>query len=145
MVRPPRSRKCQILKMSFILFFFVCFGALAGSVTFANDDMTLAIIRDNALFRTIYAQDPAKARKLALEAEAQIAAGHAGGASNGDLHLRYRGGDETTNSRQNAEDTILQKNRKEFDENPVLKELYRSSPLAALRMLKRLREATGKN
>ena len=36
-------------------------------------------------------------------------------------------------------------NRKAFDENPVLREIYSRSPLAALRMLKRLREAAGKN
>ena len=94
------------------------------------------------LLNRIYQQNPQKAVRLAIEAERSLAlatpddAGKKKPTMRGDFNSPDRGG------AQNG--AISDGNRKAFDENPVLREIYSRSPLAALRMLKRLREAAGK-
>lgn len=102
------------------------------------------VVRGNALLAAIHRADPAKALDFAREIESQIAAFLATERDTeaGGPRLRYRG--PAGRSKLRDQDDILQRNRKDFDDNPALKRLYQHSPLASLRMLKRLREAAGR-
>lgn len=118
-------------------------GARAGDTVVAATAAP-AMIGNNALLHTIYRDDPGSALGLASEIERQIAAfgnSHAGndGAA---PRLRFRG--PRSDKPVGDEDEILKDNRKDYQANPALKRLYQHSPLASLRMLKRLREAAGK-
>jgi len=102
------------------------------------------IVDSNALLKSIYREDPERALALAVEAGQLLAAVERGAAAASEPRLHFRG---TAPSAQTApqESEILEKNRQSYDQNPILREIYTHSPLASLRMLKRLREATEKN
>ncbi len=117
-------------------------GARAGD-TIVAATAAPAMIGKNALLQAIYRDDPGSALGLASEIERQITAfsdGH--GDSGAAPRLRFRG--PRSNRPVGDEEEILKDNRKDYQANPALKRLYQLSPLASLRMLKRLREAAGK-
>ena len=53
--------------------------------------------------------------------------------------LKFRGDEGTPTP--GRDDDILSRNKKTFDENPVLRNVYYRSPIASLRLLRRFREA----
>jgi hypothetical protein len=103
------------------------------------------VVRDNALLKEIYRHNPAQALSLAAEVENELSSARVGNQNRqnaGSTRLKFRG--EIPEDRPGLEDDAFRKNRKDFDENPLLRKMYFHSPLASLRMLKRLREAAGK-
>lgn len=115
--------------------------AVAGPTT----DIRAAsqIIHSNALLKSIFEIDPKRATALAAEARRILSDASKGNEIGRAPSLKYRGGPQA--DPPSTEGEILSKNRKDFKENPILREIYFHSPLASLRMLKRLREATKKN
>ena len=126
------------------LFAFACLVAAIGGARAGNTAAAPAMIGKNALLHTIYRSDPGAALGLASEIEHQIAAlgDSAKGGDDAAPRLRFRG--PQSDKPIGDEEKILQDNRKDYQANPALKRLYQHSPLASLRMLKRLREAAGK-
>jgi len=121
---------------------FVCLLALGGgsALTDAMEQRTAEIINGNTLLRQINATDPGKAAGLASEARDMLRARVQGDDRRPDRKLEFRGplrGSPTA-------EQIRRDHQKDFDENPILREIYARSPLASLRMLKRLREAAKK-
>jgi len=101
------------------------------------------MIESNALLRTIYKGDPKKATELASEARRLLSQYERNRTTANDLELNFRG-THGADEKAEKDGEILARNRKDFDENPILREIYARSPLASLRMLKRLREAAKK-
>jgi hypothetical protein len=123
-------------------------GALAlmvGHAVSAKTGSVTQMIETNALLSIIFKQDPQKAVRLASEVERSLAVARQGGPEVGGPQLRFRGGVGSRDQAATQDSEIISRNRKDFDENPVLREIYSRSPLASLRMLKRLRDAAGKN
>jgi len=106
---------------------------------------TAQIIHANALLSGIWREDPQKATALATEAERLLANVSRKDKAEQEPRLHFRGTNSTPSQEPPPEGEILKKNQKDFDENPILREIYSHSPLASLRMLKRMREATEKN
>lgn len=126
-------------------------GAVAlstGAAISAEQSWMPPTIQQNALLSRIYTQDPQKAVRLAIEAERTLALATPEGRGNKSAQPRTRG-DRMSPDRGGSRGIgingdITGENRKALEQNPVLREIYFRSPLAALRMLKRLREAAGK-
>lgn len=121
------------------------FALASGAAVAAEQGWVPPMIQQNALLNTIYKQDPQQAVRLAIEAERTLALATPDGPGAGKPEPRTRGGLDGPDPGSTRDGGITEGNRKAFDENPVLREIYSRSPLAALRMLKRLREAAGKN
>lgn len=115
--------------------------AAAGSKT--ETRTANQIIRSNALLRTIFEIDQQQAVELTAEARRILSTVSQASKTKRSPSLIYRGSPRA--HPPSGEGEIISKNRKDFEENPVLQEIYMHSPLASLRMLKRLREATKKN
>ena len=130
---------------SFVAVIACALAFAAGEAVAAEQGWVPPMIQRNALLNTIYKHDPQQAVRLAIEAERSLALAATDGASAAKPKPRYRGGAETPDPGAARDGGITDGNRKAFDENPVLREIYSRSPLAALRMLKRLREAAGQN
>lgn len=115
--------------------------ALAGSDVWATmpDRPATEIISANALLRQIHENNPTQAVALASEARRLLTIGEGKRGRRPDIQLEFRGAPADPPT-----DQIIRDHRKDFDENPILREIYSRSPLASLRMLKRLREAAKK-
>ena len=128
------------------LFFAVIVGAFAlaaSKAVAAEQGWIPPMIQQNALLSTIYKQDPQKAVQLAIEAERSLALAGESGPGAGAPPPRTRSGLDSPDRDPAQDGGIMRRNRKAFDENPVLREIHSRSPLASLRMLKRLRETAG--
>lgn len=102
------------------------------------------IIRANALLGSIYDKNPAEGVRLAHEVRTYLASIERAEPSKGRDSaptLRRRGGLGITPG--DPESEMERQNKKVFEENPALKKMYFHSPLAYLRMLKRIRTAAG--
>ena len=120
----------------------VAMSLAAGAPSAAAEGPVPKIIFDNALLNTIYQKNPQEALGLAAEIESYLASTAkdkqpAAGEKAPELNFR---GDEGTPT-PGRDDDILSRNKKTFDENPVLRNVYYRSPIASLRLLRRFREA----
>ena len=101
-----------------------------------------AIIHDNALLKAVYEKEAATGLWFAGEIRALLVAARRGkGPNSGGVSLRFRGGGAATVQPGDPESEMERQNRTVFEENPALREIYFHSPVAYLRMLKRLRQA----
>jgi len=134
-------------KASILIYPLIVMALLMHSVGgWAAMQSSAQIIDSNALLKAIYLENPEKALSLVSEARQLLASVERGQALAGEPKLKFRGGIEQSPVRSPPEDgEILSRNRKDYDQNPILREIYQHSPLASLRMLKRLREATEKS
>lgn len=116
-----------------------------NQLTAADRIMAAAqIISANELLRDIHRQDPQRAFDFALEAQEILAAADGEtGARN--PQLRFLDTHPSMPEATSDASEIKQKIQKDFDKNPILREIYSRSPMASLRMLKRLREAAKKS
>ena len=120
----------------------VAMALAAGAPSAAAEGPVPEIIRDNALLSAIYQKDPQEALGLAAEIESYLAStGETGRPAAGESapELNFRGDEGTPTP--GRDDDILSRNKKTFDENPVLRNVYYRSPIASLRLLRRFREA----
>ena len=122
--------------------FAVALALSVGGPSAAAEGPAPRIIFDNALLNTIYLKDPQEALGLAAEIESYLAANGetgrpAAGGKAPDLKFRGDGGSAT----HGRDDDIIGRNKKDFDENPVLRNVYYRSPMASLRLLRRFRDA----
>ena len=109
-------------------------------------ESTPEIIRANALLESIYNKNPTEGVRLANEVRTFLASAERGELSKGrgaDPMLRRRGGQGT--APDDPESEMERQNKKVFEENPALKKIYFYSPVAFLRMLKRIRTAAGQS
>ena len=102
------------------------------------------LIHDNKLLKVIYQKDPQTAVNLATEIESYLAAAKDRQLAKGRKvpELNFRDSDATPAPGQ--DDDIIKRNKKAFEENPVLRNIYFHSPVASLRLLERFRDAAGK-
>ncbi len=127
----------------------LCFLAVIGlSVLVAGNVLALEtapeIIRANALLGSIYDNNPAEGVRLADEVRTYLASierGEPPKDRGSAPTLRRRGGPGIAPG--DPESEMERQNKKVFEENPALRKMYFHSPLAYLRMLKRIREAAG--
>ena len=108
------------------------------------------LIKDNKLLRVIYQKDPQTALGLAAEIDSYLAVtakdkqpAKGGPAKDGNVpELKFRDSDAVPVP--GRDDDIIKRNKKAFEENPVLRNIYFRSPVASLRLLKRFRDAASK-
>ena len=120
----------------------VAMALAVGSTSAAAEGPVPQIIHDNALLNTIYQKDPEEALGLAAEIESYLASnGETGRPAAGEKapELKFRG--DGGSPAPGRDDDIIGRNKKDFDENPVLRNVYYRSPMASLRLLRRFREA----
>ncbi len=125
----------------------VAMALAAGAPSAAAEGPVPKIIFDNALLNTIYQKDPQEALGLAAEIDSYLAATAKdkqpakGGPAKGDKvpELNFRDSEGTPVP--GRDDDIIKRNKKAFEENPVLRNIYFRSPVASLRLLRRVREA----
>ncbi len=120
----------------------VAMALAAGAPSAAAEGPVPEIIHDNALLSAIYQKDPQEALGLAAEIESYLASTAkdkqpAAGEKAPELNFRGDGGSPA----RGRDDDIIGRNKKDFDENPVLWNVYYRSPIASLRLLRRFREA----
>ena len=103
------------------------------------------LINDNKLLQVIYRKDPQTALGLAAEIDSYL------GATAKDRQPAKSGKVPELNFRDSEgvpvpgeDDDIIKRNKKAFEENPVLRNIYFRSPVASLRLLQRFRDAAGK-
>ena len=126
------------------------FGMFAmGTTMAATKGPVPQLIQDNKLLKVIYQKDPQTAVNLATEIESYLAAAKdrqpaKGGPEKGGKlpELNFR--DSDTTPVPGRDDDIIKRNKKAFEENPVLRNIYFHSPVASLRLLARFRDAAGK-
>ena len=120
--------------------------ALGGDLAAAKGQVP-QLIKDNKLLQVIYQKDPQTALGLAAEIDSYLAAtakdkqpAKGGPAKGGKVpELKFRDNDAAPVPRR--DDDIIKRNKKAFEENPVLRNVYYRSPIASLRLLRRFREA----
>ncbi|MCZ6885353.1 MAG: hypothetical protein O7E53_03185 [Alphaproteobacteria bacterium] len=115
--------------------------AMGGALAAAEGPVP-QLIHDNKLLKVIYQKDPQTALGLAAEIESYLAAtakDKQPAAGEKAPELKFRGDADTP--APGRDDDILSRNKKTFDENPVLRNVYYRSPIASLRLLRRFREA----
>ena len=120
----------------------VAMALAAGAPSAAAEGPVPKIIFDNALLNTIYQKNPQEALGLAAEIESYLAStakDKQPAAGEKAPELKFRGDADTP--APGRDDDILSRNKKTFDENPVLRNVYYRSPIASLRLLRRFREA----
>ena len=141
----------------FAMYFTVCHrvaGILAVAMVIAMGGALAAaegpvpqLIHDNKLLKVIYQKDPQTALGLAAEIDSYLASTAKdkqpakGGPAKGDKvpELNFRDSEGAPSPGQ--DDDIIKRNKKAFEENPVLRNIYFRSPVASLRLLRRFREA----
>ena len=115
--------------------------AMGGALAAAEGPVP-QLIHDNKLLKVIYQKDPQTALGLAAEIDSYLAStakDKQPAAGEKAPELKFRGDDGS--DARGRDDDILSRNKKTFDENPVLRNVYYRSPIASLRLLRRFREA----
>ena len=144
------GNKFTLHRVSGILAVAMAFGMFAMGATLAVAKGPVPqLIHDNKLLKVIYQKDPQTAVNLATEIEIYLAAAKdrqpaKGGPEKGGKlpELNFR--DSDTTPVPGRDDDIIKRNKKAFEENPVLRNIYFHSPVASLRLLERFRDAAGK-
>ena len=119
--------------------------AIALSFAHASSAMETApeMVRANALLAAVHKKDPAAGIRFANEVHTYLASARQGELSKGGTagpRFKRRGG--ATVEPGDPESEMERQNKQVFEENPALRKMYFHSPVAYLRMLKRLRQAT---
>ena len=102
------------------------------------------MIRANALLAVVYNKDPAAGIRFANEVHAYLASARQGDISKTRApgpRFKRRGGAALQPG--DPESEMERQNREVLEDNPALRKMYFHSPVAYLRMLKRLRQAAG--
>ncbi|MEE8516271.1 MAG: hypothetical protein V3T02_06500, partial [Alphaproteobacteria bacterium] len=121
-----------------------------GGTLAAAKEPVPQLIKDNKLLGVIYQKDPQTALNLAAEIDSYLAAtakdkqpAKGGPAKGGKVpELKFRDSDAAPVP--GKDDDIIKRNKKAFEENPVLRNIYFRSPVASLRLLQRFRDAASK-
>ncbi len=102
------------------------------------------LIRTNVLLAVVYKKDHAVGLRFATEVHTYLASARQGKLSkSGAVGPRFRRRGGAALQPGDPESEMERQNRRVFEENPALHKMYFHSPVAYLRMLKRLREAAG--
>ncbi len=143
--------KFAIHSFATILAVAMVFAIFAGGGTLAQaKGQVPQLIQDNKLLGVIYLKDPQTALGLAAEIDSYLAAfardkqsSKGGAAKAGKVpELNFRDSDGAPVPGQ--DDDIIKRNKKAFEENPILRNIYFRSPVASLRLLQRFRDAASK-
>ncbi len=123
-------------------------GLVAIAMSFAQASYAMEsasqMIRANALLGVVYKKDPAAGNRFANEIQIFLDSSRQGEVSKDGApgpRFRRRGGPGGPGA--DPESEMERQNKKVFEENPALRKMYFHSPVAYLRMLKRLRQAAG--
>lgn len=139
-MRTSRFSRCFLIPAALVL------TVVAGSAVATDRILSVAqTISANALLKDIHRRDPQQAFELALEAQETLAAAERSDADAQKPAFRLRDGQEASPQASPEDQESRQKNSEDFDNNPILRDIYGRSPVASLRLLKRLREAATKN
>ncbi|MDX1485327.1 MAG: hypothetical protein R3229_12690 [Alphaproteobacteria bacterium] len=98
------------------------------------------MIRANALLAAVHERSPAAAQQFAREINGFLAAARQGESVDKEPRFRRRGGEGIQPG--DPESEMERQNREVLERNPALRRMFFHSPVAYLRMLKRLRQAT---
>jgi hypothetical protein len=115
--------------------------SLAPSGALANEPAK-QLIRSNALLEEVYGKNPQAALHLAEELRVSLVAAENGKlqrARTSEPRFRRRGGSDTQTGQPQSE--IERQHREVLETNPALRKLLFHSPVAYLRLLKRIRQA----
>lgn len=115
--------------------------SLVAGGAFAADTVN-QLVRSNKLLAEVYGKNPQAALRLAEELRVSLAAAESGKlrrARTTERRFRRRGGSDTRTGEPQSE--IERQNREVLENNPALRKLLFHSPVAYLRMLKRIRQA----
>lgn len=134
-------KKLLRARLAVLLFGFLALTLSGAREPLAMDSAT-QMIRTNALLLAVYDKNPAAGMQFAKEVETFLASAEQGklpkdGAKG--PKFKRRGGAAVQPG--DPESEMERQNKRVFEENPALRKMYFHSPVAYLRMLKRLRQA----
>jgi hypothetical protein len=118
----------------------VALSSVAGGALAA--DTADQLIRANKLLAEVYGKNPQSALRLAEDLRVSLASAEGGRlqrARTTEPRFRRRGGSDARTGEPESE--IERQNREVLENNPALRKLLFHSPVAYLRLLKRLRQA----
>ena len=129
------------IRIALICFLFGFFYSLDLSAT--DNGAPMELIRQNALLRTIYREDPEKAVRFTQELMSLAAKERSESprpkTGEGMMKFRKKPPKNILDSRHQ----LSPEDQSDLARNPAIDDLYSRSPVASLRMLQRLRDAAG--
>ena len=123
-------------------------GLIAGPILMMGGALAMEaapqMIRANALLAVVYRHDPAAGIRFATEVHTYLTSARQGkilSTRPPGPRFKRRGGAALQPG--DPESEMERQNKQVFEKNPALRKMYFHSPVAYLRMLKRLRQAAG--